>query len=126
MDVVFSGTRRKYIVLDGVDECELEQRQSILKCLTSFVKEADHKDVGKIRLLVISQEEPDIRKALKGAEELVLQPNDNQSDIDQFVTHWAGLVRQKFGIHQEDEQIIKTWTCRNAAGKHYDPVQYIC
>ncbi|KAK5072444.1 hypothetical protein LTR51_005080 [Lithohypha guttulata] len=83
---------RKYLIVDGLDECALSQRKTILSSLSSLVKEIDDREAGKVRLLIVSQHVGDIGRALVDAEELRLTVEHNRDDIRYFVAHWSEKI----------------------------------
>lgn len=122
LDPTIRGTRRLYIVLDGIDECGtddggIKDRNELLSFLTTLVDEVEKDHPGKLRLLVVSQNEPDIRKALSTAQEVELQAKDNQHDIEAFVIDKCAQIQQKFELTEERKQNIVTRICRQAHGK---------
>lgn len=117
MEVVCHGSNRRYIVIDGLDECTSYNRSQVLSFFADLMQDVDSKAPGKNRLLVVSQNEPDIKRALVRAQDFELRQEHNRSDIEHFVTRWARKIRDKFGLNNEQEDHIKTKTCLQAAGQ---------
>lgn len=117
MEVVCHGSNRRYIVIDGLDECTSYNRSQVLSFFADLMQDVDSKAPGKNRLLVVSQNEPDIKRALVRAQDFELRQEHNRSDIEHFVTRWARKIRDKFGLNNEQEDHIKTKTCLQAAGR---------
>ncbi|OAL34641.1 hypothetical protein AYO20_06058 [Fonsecaea nubica] len=109
--------QRQYIVVDGLDECQQEERRSLLPFLTSLVKGVNDGEPGKLRVLIISQEEPDIRGLLSDAEELTITRDDNSQDIRAFVQAWTVKIQEKFGLGDQASSLLAQHTCGNAAGQ---------
>lgn len=108
---------RQYIILDGLDECPWEERKNILSFLTSLIADIEKMDPSKVRLLVISQKEPDIRKLLQCAEEFELNVEDTGRDIAFFVGAWVCAIRDKFELPKDGADFLEWRTCKIAAGK---------
>ncbi|TVY78217.1 C2H2 finger domain transcription factor crzA [Lachnellula suecica] len=95
-----------YIVVDGIDECEIPERKAILSFFTSLIEN----DVvpGRLRGLFVSQDENDIRKLLRTASVLRLTEDHNKSDIEAYTSHWLNKISIKFGISAATSTHIKT------------------
>lgn len=77
---------KTYIIIDGLDECDIVERKMILSLFTSLAA----KDIasGRLKCLFISQDENDIRKLLKTSSILKLTGAHNKSDIEAYTTYW--------------------------------------
>jgi hypothetical protein len=93
-----------YIVVDGIDECDVSERKSILSFFTSLIELDDLP--GKIRALFVSQDENDIRKLLRTASVLRLTDSHNKSDIESYATQWSSKIQNKFGLPEETAKYI--------------------
>lgn len=118
MDTVCRESQRLYIILDGVDECRPEQRKSILSQLNAIVRDVDQKQPSKVRLLVISQNELDIRRALTNFDEFEILPKHNKDDISVFVSDWVTKIQQRFDLDAEQAHHIGVMTCFHAKGSY--------
>jgi len=105
---------KTYIIIDGIDECDIQERSELLSCLVSFVEKVD--TLGRLRVLFISQEENDIRKILRTASVLKLTGDHNKDDIVTYTTEWTKKIRTRFTIHDITAEYIKTAVCEGAEG----------
>jgi hypothetical protein len=105
---------KQYIILDGLDECDIAERKMILSLFTTMVDRFDAYEPGKLRVLFISQDFNDIRKALLTAAAMSLGPADNQHDIKLYVDAWAPKIQQKHELNNEQIEHIRTSTCARA------------
>lgn len=105
-----------YIIIDGLDECNMEERKLILFFFNSMVERHNAKDPGKIRVLFISQDWDDIRKALTTAARIALCATDNEADIRSFVRKWSLKIQQKFKLEDSYINYITDSTCNRSAG----------
>lgn len=105
-----------YLVIDGVDECMPDEQKSALTFLSGLVQEVDQKSPGKLRLMVISQNEPEIRRALIGAAELELEKTHNGNDIQTYAGELTARIGSKFELDDEAIWTLKRRTCWYAAG----------
>lgn len=90
---------KAFIVVDGLDECSEKERAQLLDFLTETVNVCDNTHPGKIRVAVLSRDEPDLRKRLMAGMVAQLGRVDFQSDITLYVKHRAGRVLSKFAEH---------------------------
>lgn len=125
-DLVYCSDNRVYIVIDGIDECALGERRSTLQFLHHLVQVNDQRGPGKLRLLIISQNEPDIEKLLATAKQLELQQNLNGDDIQLFVSRWTGKIGAKFRLTDEQMIDLERKTCWYARGMSIDTPERIC
>ena len=70
-----------YIILDGLDECEMIEREQLLKIILHLIK-----TLPNLHILVASRKEVDIRQALETKCETLLLEEKNRADIKRFVT----------------------------------------
>lgn len=112
---------RQYIILDGLDECEKEDRKMIMSFLTALITKIDGKKPSKVRLLVISQTDPDIRKLLERAGEFEVTANHNAQDIEVFVRAWMVKLSSRFELADELVTALEQRTCRLAKGLECSP-----
>jgi hypothetical protein len=82
---------RLFLVVDGLDECEVAERKGALESLTHLVGECNTVEPGKLRILVVSQYYPDIQRLLQGSGAIKLAPKiiqisetDNEKDIKTY------------------------------------------
>jgi hypothetical protein len=63
-----------FLVIDGLDECEIAERKGALETLTNLVGECNAAEPGKLRILVVSQYYPDIQRLLQSSGAVKLAP----------------------------------------------------
>ncbi len=108
-------SKKTYIIIDGIDECVATERKAILSFLTPIVETEGIS--GQLRALIVSQDENDIRKLLKGASVLKLTDTHIRSDIEEFAKDWCLKIQQKFGLSIATTEYIKTAVCEGSEGK---------
>lgn len=119
MNLICHDGGQTYLVIDGIDECSSEERKNTLTFLSAVVQEVDQKSPGKLRLLVISQNEPDVRRALVGAAELEIENTLNGRDIQSYAAQLTEKIHSKFDLDDDDDDAIRNLhrrTCWYAAG----------
>jgi hypothetical protein len=121
VESALDGPDTIWIVLDGLDECERKEKKKILMWITSLVK--SEQQPGRIRVLIISQDEGDIRKQLAKRPFISLNeaPQHKQA-IHTYATRKAIKIREKFGLSESkalepSELRIITLVTERAQGK---------
>ena len=69
-----------YIIVDGLDECEMIERKQLLRTILHLSKTCSN-----LHVLVASRKEVDIQQALKSNCETLLAEEKNRADIKRFV-----------------------------------------
>jgi NACHT domain len=96
-----------FFIIDGLDECEQEKRKQILGHLNKIVTMCDKQSPGKVRVLFVSRDLPDIKAALPTSTCFDLQNKDTVDDIKNYVKFRAEIVRKQFHLtlDQESEMV---------------------
>ena len=81
-----NGQERTYIVIDGLDECEMEERKTLMNIIISLEHTAN------IFWLIFSGYTPDIAKSLVGPN-FVLKPTDSRQDIRLYIEQYVNKSR---------------------------------
>ena len=105
-----------YIVIDGLDECNISQRKLVLSFFTKMVAYCDNYDPGKLRILFVSQEYKDIAKALQPAPVLKLTAKDNEDDIAKYVRIWCKKIQVRYDLEDSKVEEIEECTRVRAQG----------
>ncbi|KAF2847250.1 C2H2 domain-containing protein [Plenodomus tracheiphilus IPT5] len=113
-----------YVVVDGLDECDSSERKQTLKSLLDIASSCDLAEPGKLRLLVVSRNDADIRQALHSSSVTRMVPNtisispfDNESDIRTYTKIWVNRIAMKFSpLHGDTLEYLSNLTIANAKG----------
>lgn len=114
LSTILSAVSKTFIIIDGIDECEEQERKTMLKYFTSVVDDNDL-EPGKIRCFFVSQALSDIKTALRMAQTLKLTEEHSRLDIKNYAVRWATKIQQRFANMPgaAKEQIIKN-VCEGA------------
>ena len=116
LEVAIKSCSKTYVIIDGVDECEVKERKRIISIFTSLVD--NQTQPGNLRSLFVSQDENDIKRLLTTASVVRINSDDNKADIRRYAEKWAFKITQKFELAKEVQDfIIKSVTDRSD-GKH--------
>lgn len=106
-DVVLAAIDKVVIILDGLDECEKEERKTTLSWLQTTIAKVIDTNPGSLRVLIFSTDEPDIRRSLSNATIKRLETLDNRSDILSYIEIWSCKIAEKFELSQvRKEEIV--------------------
>jgi hypothetical protein len=112
-EYALEGTQPIWIILDGLDECDKKEKKKILTWITAIVKSED--PPGRLRVLIVSQDEGDIRKSLTKRPSISLHdaPQHHEA-IRAYATRKSIKLRQKFELSGSTERdIINIVTARS-------------
>lgn len=118
--MTFLNTDKIFIIIDGVDECEPKESKLILNFFGQLVSECESQDPGKLRVMFVSRDEPELRKNLSTFREVALRSDDNERDMKRFIDEWCRKIQSKFEeLSEEDLKYISTSTLYRADGQYY-------
>lgn len=90
LDLFWDTSAKHFIVLDGLDELPTGMREQMLKHLHAAVQRSERYTLGRIRVLLVSRDLPDMRKfvELKGdIETYELNLTKVDKDIEAYLGH---------------------------------------
>jgi hypothetical protein len=119
LKLCFETIPKQFIIIDGLDECNPAQRKLVLSFFTSMVDKCDEREPGKLRVLFVSQDFPDIGKALLTADVMKLTPEDNKNDIKAYVHDWSKKIQMKYYLNDEQIEFIEESTLIRSQGSIY-------
>ncbi|KAI1204789.1 uncharacterized protein F4807DRAFT_454388 [Annulohypoxylon truncatum] len=96
-----------FLVIDGIDECDLNERKLTLDYLREMLDFCDSSKPGKVRLLISSRDESDIRRALSMGTRVKVDHRDTLQDLEVYIEHRASIVQQKFELDAADRIYIQ-------------------
>jgi hypothetical protein len=113
VEYALEGTQPIWIILDGLDECDKKEKKRILTWIAAIVKSED--PPGRLQVLIVSQDEGDIRKSLtKRAFISLHDAPQHQEAIRTYATRKSIKLRQKFELSRSTERdIISIVTTRS-------------
>lgn len=118
-----------FIVIDGLDECEQIERKQLLEFLIEIVTQCDTSEPGKLRVMIVSQDYVDIRRALHSSSVSKIVPNivaisatDNEVDIKSYVRIWVDRIADKHEPFDDDaKEYLRNLTVERAKGSDVAP-----
>lgn len=76
--------RKSFVILDGLDECDRDERLHICEWFRDIIEKLDRKQHGEIRCLFVCQEDGFAKKDLRDVSHLRITPELNWKDILSF------------------------------------------
>jgi hypothetical protein len=110
-----------FLIIDGLDECDQNERKLILEFFNELINLCDSTKPSKVRLLIASRDEPDIKKSLSLATMVRIGDQDTLQDIESYIAHRAGLVERKFrefGLNKRDREYVEQYVLDKSDGEH--------
>jgi hypothetical protein len=106
-----------YLIIDGLDDCSVTERRLVLQYLGEAVKNCDSYQPGKLRVLIVSQDCPDIGRSLAGSTVVPLGPQHTETDIRRYVEEWTTKIQKHHKLDDGQAEYIRESTCARAGGK---------
>ena len=103
-----------WLAIDGLDECEPNERKEILSLITDLV-ESQEPDVA-LRVLVASRDEGDIERSLQRSFHLKLNNLQLKGAIGIYIDIEAKKLGRKWAFDSVEAQGICTSVCRRPQG----------
>ncbi|OTA02515.1 hypothetical protein A9Z42_0028950 [Trichoderma parareesei] len=126
IEAFFEYNTRQYVIIDGIDECKATEARRVAKFFMEQVTKCDN-DIkqGRLRLLFMSQPNPDLARAKVMPEDgacVPLKGTDNAEDIRSYVKKRivdfseARATRSGFNLSENDKDQIESSICRRSEG----------
>ncbi|KAK8015049.1 hypothetical protein PG990_008345 [Apiospora arundinis] len=101
LDVALKNCADAYIIIDGIDECDREQRHKITHWFRELVENLEQPRQDRVRCLFVSQDDGVARRDFKGLQTIKVERNDNRADIHAFCKISADEIQVETGIPDE-------------------------
>lgn len=119
--------RKQYIIIDGLDECNAGERKQILDFFVNLVGVCEGDEPGKLRILFVSQDYPDIKRALHSSAITSIAPaivnltelnhQNHHNDIVMYARDQISKISTKFDLETEHEKHLESLILERAQGK---------
>lgn len=106
LSMAIKNSERTYIILDGLDECNREDRKEITSWFRDLIDSPSRTDFGSIRCLFISQDDGPGRKDLSMLPTLKIRGEDNRCDIELYANAWSKKIQEKFELQDDNRDEI--------------------
>ncbi|KAF8416247.1 hypothetical protein BGX38DRAFT_1280994 [Terfezia claveryi] len=92
-----------FIVIDGLDECALMERSTLLDILLLLVELKNPTGSGGVKLAIFSRSYDDIRQSVSGCYEIPIQKTDNVNDMYIFLNSRIASSRSLQNVLQNQQ-----------------------
>jgi len=104
-----------FICIDGLDECEPNERASLLSLLGRVTKTSGTDQ--SVRFFVTSRKETDIERSLSSVMRLNIKPQHVEHDIGLYIRGQTARLRCRFRFGLGEEQSIREKLTKKPQGK---------
>ncbi|KLP15177.1 uncharacterized protein LW94_11398 [Fusarium fujikuroi] len=107
---------KAYLIVDGLDECDDNERKAILSFLQETLSICDSLNPAKLRALILSRDERDIKKALAMATMIRLGQQDTLQDMKVYIDCKASAIQDIFRFSDADREYIEQYVLDKSDG----------
>lgn len=112
--------KRLYVILDGIDECDRDNRKEIVSVLEEISESFPPEDADSFRCMFVSQDDSLARKDFSKMVSLKITESDVKKDIRTYAAAWSAKIQSKFELTAERQNFIEDSITAKADGKpHY-------
>ncbi|KAM7220383.1 hypothetical protein V8F06_004162 [Rhypophila decipiens] len=116
LDLFCEFEMNQFIIIDGLDECSPAEIRPLIKYWTDVVAKCDNYNPGKIRVLFVSQDIPEIRKQMQPADIFSLHPDQSDTDIRQYVAKRFSKLQDRFELTDDETRLSRELICSRSEG----------
>lgn len=119
LETVLEACGQVYLIIDGVDELELDERRKLLSALFPFLQPSPDKR-WSLKIFISSRNEKDIKDALVGKfKSYGITKEDNGSDITSYITTRVLKMQEMLRLSDSFKKEIIAALCKHADGMDY-------
>ncbi|KAJ5530063.1 hypothetical protein N7527_003456 [Penicillium freii] len=116
LEFAFKHCKSAYIIIDGLDECERDQRKSIAQWFRTLVESLPITEPWRLRCLFTSQNDSLARKDFDEIASLTIRPDDIKNDLQDFCRREADQLRASLYISEDMAHSIAATVAQQAGG----------
>jgi hypothetical protein len=117
LETALKSSEIVYIVLDGLDECDPQEKKAIISWFQSVATSLSETEFDSIRCLFISQDDGEIGKLLSKVPAISIKPDDTRVDIEAYAAIWSKKIQDKFDLFDDRREAILLTVAERANGK---------
>ncbi|KAK6850744.1 hypothetical protein PG987_000378 [Apiospora arundinis] len=107
-------SRKTYLIIDGIDECDKDERKKICSWFSKTVNSLERTKADEIRCIFVSQDDGIARKDLAAIPAINITTKNTERDIQVYSNVWQAKIEQKFGtFHEYELSVAKVVTARS-------------
>ena len=97
LQVAMESQRITYIIIDGIDECDREERKRICSWFCDQANNLPKENFGNLRCLFVCREDGLANKDLRTVPAIKIRPGDIIDDVKRFLISWKVKIEDKHG-----------------------------
>jgi hypothetical protein len=109
--------QKLYVVIDGIDECERDERREIVSFFEKTWESLSQHDQDSLRCMFISQDDSIARKDFANMSSLRITESDTQQDIGAYVRARSVEVKSNLGLTSDRQDWIQDRIMKGVDGK---------
>jgi hypothetical protein len=122
---LLSSCKSAYIIIDGLDECEREERKLITQWFRHLVESLPESAPDRLRCLFVSQDDRIGSKDLQGIAKIKIEPQDNMQDVLIYSRVQANELRRQFHFSEEESSRIAIGVSESVKGMKANELAYL-
>ncbi|KAH7032709.1 uncharacterized protein B0I36DRAFT_99861 [Microdochium trichocladiopsis] len=118
LELFADADMNQFIIIDGIDSCNSETRRVVVNFLAKLAERCEEFRPGKLRVLLVSRDLPDIRKlkVVEGATTIIeMTTRHVQDDIGLYIDGKKAKMKDR-GLDENDIQRIRRQILRRSDG----------
>lgn len=124
IEAFFEYNRRQYVIIDGLNECDMVEVKQVSEFFMSQVVRCDNEiKQGQLRVLFVSQKVPELVKFMPEEDACIeLRARDNADDIRAYVRERISdfsvprTTSSGFNLSESDKTQIESIICHRSEG----------
>jgi len=117
LDTALKSLAKVYIIIDGLDECDRDERKTIISWFLSIIDTLSESNVDALRCIFISQDDTDIGRLLSNVPAIQITAENMSPDIQSYAAIWSKRIQEKFELSDEMRKSIIFTVTERAKGK---------
>ncbi|KAF8429161.1 hypothetical protein EV426DRAFT_210908 [Tirmania nivea] len=110
--------QKSCVVIDGLDECDREERKKTMAIYTKLVKQLCNNLPTSVRVLFVSTDENDIRIHFTKAELIHLTAADNYVEMRDYARTWSKKIQELHQLSHQETEAMTLDVLRRANGMY--------
>lgn len=116
LETALKSSGKVYIVIDGLDECESQEKKAIIQWFQSVVAALPDHESDSIRCLFLSQDDGEVGKGFSKTPAIRIRREDTKEDIQQYINIWSKKIQEKFDLQDSKREDIVAAVVERADG----------
>ncbi|KAF2848794.1 hypothetical protein T440DRAFT_490948 [Plenodomus tracheiphilus IPT5] len=107
VDISIKRFPKLYLVIDGIDECERDERKQIVEFFEKIWESLPQNDVDSLRCLFVSQDDNIARNDFKNMSSLKMTESDTKGDISTYAAVRSLEIKTKHNLSDDRQRWIQ-------------------